>query len=237
MRTIIKTKNGPRELIRANSTPPSTPEEATSRWGSFSKNKKQVTDFLNYTQFHLCAYSELRADLSDLGTHIEHIRPKSSYPHSTFDHKNLVVSSISHEKLATMKKADVFGGHAKKNKFDEKLFISCLDQTCPSYFTYIIDGTVEVSNKIAPNLQEKAQYTIDLLNLNSPYLVAKREIIINEIDTLIDDHLDNDQSLKELAAVELIPSGEKMNSFFSMIRQRLGNNSEKALAEYMPSIL
>lgn len=79
--------------------------------------------------------------------------------------------------------------------------------------------------------QNNAQYTIDLLNLNSPYLVTLRQNWLDEIDTLIDEHIRNNDSLEYLAAVDLLPWGEKLSEFFTATRQRFGSVAERVLQE------
>ncbi|EJT4385593.1 TIGR02646 family protein, partial [Salmonella enterica] len=45
-------------------------------------------------QYHLCCYSEIRADLRGLGYHIEHVENKSQQPGRTFDYQNLAASAL-----------------------------------------------------------------------------------------------------------------------------------------------
>lgn len=45
-------------------------------------------------QYHLCCYSEVRADLRGLGYHIEHVENKSQHPERTFDYLNLAASAL-----------------------------------------------------------------------------------------------------------------------------------------------
>lgn len=59
--------------------PPSSSEDARRRWDRFN-NKARLTDVLNEEQCLLCAYTELRPDEIGIGTHIEHVKPKSKYP-------------------------------------------------------------------------------------------------------------------------------------------------------------
>lgn len=230
MRSILKVGNGGRHLEKSNDNPPTTQKEATTRWSRF-KYKGVLTDYLNYEQYGLCAYSEIRPDKVGLGTHIEHIEPKSQNPSRTFDYSNLILSALSSEELESRDKADVFGGHAKQSVYDSTLFISCLNPICSEHFVYLLDGTVEPSKKIDIDAQKNAQYTIDLLNLNSPYLVTLRAKWLDEIDTLIDQHLKDNASLEYLAAVDLLPRGNKLSEFFSATRQRFGEVAEKIIQE------
>lgn len=231
MRSIIKVGNGGRHLEKSNDNPPTTHEEATNRWKSFRKYKAMLVDCLNYEQYGLCAYSEIRPDKVGLGTHIEHIEPKSKNPSRTFDYRNLILSALSSDDLESRDKDDIFGGHAKLSVYDSSLFVSCLNPICSQHFVYLLDGRVEPSKKLDQDAQNSAQYTIDLLNLNSPYLVTLRENWLDEIDALIDEHIRNNDSLEHLAAVDLLPRGEKLSEFFSATRQRFGDIAEKVIQE------
>lgn len=229
MRFITKRFFGGHSLEKAHEQPPQTSGEARTRWGSFV-GKDEVATFLEEEQLGLCAYSEVRPDQEEIGTHIEHVKPKGSYPELTFDYSNLVLCGLNESDLKAFS-GKAFGGHAKQDKYDPDLFISCLDPDCESYFTYLSNG------RIVPSSQEesgekyrKADYTINtLLNLNSPYLVQLRKSWIDELDELIDQHLDNGDSLAYLAKVYLIPTNDKLYQFFSASRQRFGRISETIL--------
>lgn len=205
MRAITKIGHGGYHLEASHVAPPTTPAEAKSRWSHFGY-KNDVANYLAAEQFGLCAYSEVRPDLLGLGTHIEHLEPKSQNPLRTFDYKNLVLSALSSDDLHTMNRDDVFGGHAKLSEYDASLFVSCLQENCSTYFVYLSTGKVEPSRSLTSADHNKAQYTIDLLNLNSPYLVTQRKKWLDELDGLIDDHIENRMSLEHLASIDLIPT-------------------------------
>ena len=57
--------------------------------------------------------------------------------------------------------------HHKGNEYDERLFVSPLNEECESHFQYAPNGQVFSSSK-------EGQYTIDLLNLNSYKLQRAR---------------------------------------------------------------
>ncbi|MGL4979444.1 MAG: retron system putative HNH endonuclease [Plesiomonas sp.] len=229
MRKISKQGHGDYQLERAGQHPPQTSEQATSRWRSFGY-KQQLAAILSVEQYGLCAYSEVRPDKLGLGTHIEHLEPKSANPARTFDYSNLVLSALSSDDLTTIDKKDVFGGHAKLSQYDASLFVSCLHVDCADYFAYLSNGKIEPARKLESDQQYQAQYTIDLLNLNSPYLVNQRKNWLNELDALIDEHLDARMSLLHLAAIDLLPTNSKLSPFFTATRQRFGRIAEQLLA-------
>ncbi|ELI0860547.1 TIGR02646 family protein, partial [Salmonella enterica] len=64
-------------------------------------------------QYHLCCYSEIRADLRGLGYHIEHVENKSQQPGRTFDYQNLAASALDSENGLHLFGINAFGGHAR----------------------------------------------------------------------------------------------------------------------------
>ncbi|MCK6410949.1 MAG: TIGR02646 family protein [Azonexus sp.] len=255
MRHIAPTGNGPRELAEANHNPPSTAEEATRCWDNFRHTQKIIERLLE-DQYLLCCYSELRADLRPpLGYHIEHIENKSQAPQRTFEWANLAGSALDSKKglsfLAKQREQSNgeeinFGGHAngKQNAVDMAQFISIRDPGCASYFSYISDG------KIRPNLrkntadQARAAYTIQLLNLNSPFLLVLRRQLWDDLTNLIISHEQQDWSLEHLCMGELLPYGRRtaphyllrLNEFFSLTRQLFGPIADAVLQAHAPQL-
>lgn len=236
MRSITKMGNGGYQLERSNETPPTTSDQATSRWSSFGY-KADVTEHLLAEQYGLCAYSEVRPDQLGLGTHIEHLEPKSANPARTFDYSNLVASALSSDDLKIIDKDEVFGGHAKLSEYDAHLFVSCLHADCARYFVYLSNGGIEPARALTQREKEQVQYTIELLNLNSPYLVNRRKRWLDELDELIDEHIRDDMSLPCLASIDLVPTSDKLSPFFTATRQRFGNIAEQVLTNDAPELL
>ncbi len=241
MRAITKVGNGGYRLERAHLNPPNTSEEATSRWGHFS-HKSQLQQYLLDEQYQLCCYSELRADEEGLGYHIEHVENKSQNPARTFDYGNLAACALtSNDDLPTFKAQglEVFGGHtaAKQQAVDMARFVTCHQYDSPRYFAYLSDGRVVPANTL--NLQEndQAQYTIDLLNLNSPYLVTRRRQWWDELDQLYQQHLAPGWSLPDLASVDLLPRNQCLSRFFSLTRQFFGQIAEQILQQQAPELV
>jgi uncharacterized protein (TIGR02646 family) len=236
MRSIRKQGHGTYHLQQAHVHPPMTAHDAETRWSSFGY-KADVQDGLLNEQLMLCAYSEVRADLVGIGYHIEHIRPKSQFPQETFRHDNLVASALSDKALHTITAAEVFGGHAKKGVYDAQRFISCLEPDCSRFFAYLSNGRVEPASGLSPLDRDRAVYTRDLLNLNSPFLVNLRRRWWDELDSLLQEHLDDNQSVYHLAAVDLWPTNGRLSQFFTATRQFFGPLSEKVLQDGAPELL
>ena len=236
MRFIRKRTFGGGHLEQAHANPPQTGKQATSRWSSFG-HRDTVSNCLQDEQYGLCAYTELRPDQAGLGTHIEHVQPKSLYPQRTFDFSNLVLCALDESDLQTRAVNDRFGGHAKLGEYDPALFVSCLQNDGPRFFAYLSDGRVVAAANLSVNETQQAQYTIDLLNLNAPYLLVQRKNWLDELDGLIDEHLDNDNSLEDLAAIDLLPTSGKLSPFFSATRQRFARIADSLLRAQAPEWL
>ncbi len=223
MRVIAKTELGSNVLERQNKIGrPNTAEEAKERWVAFGK-KTTARNKLKHQQQGLCAYTEFNisafvslASSTQNGCHIEHIKPKSRFPTETFDYENLIVSILDAHDLRSIKQGELsvsnqgpddkshlnyFGGHAKLHFYDDNLFISPTDQNCGCFFAFLEESGAMVPS---PNLddaeQEKAKYTIDLLNLNHPYLKNQRRLRMAEVRDDIDK---TDDSERIVALIEL----------------------------------
>jgi uncharacterized protein (TIGR02646 family) len=220
MRTINKTNPGNNHNLntaQVNNGIPDSSQAATTAWHNFKDTGNTLCHKLMIEQYGLCCYTELNlTDLKqthNIGAHFEHEQPKSRYPQRTFDETNLLRCALDSEDLAIYKGKDRFGGHYKdKNpdlSYDETRFISPQSPNCRDYFSYLAhDGSIVPKHGLKPDENDKAQYTIDLLNLNAPFVKAERarlliEVII-EIDKLMDDEaIEAIEAIRDLAECEL----------------------------------
>lgn len=231
---------------------PATSEEATRRWKNFN-GKTELSRQLLQQQYGLCCYTEL--NLTDFaleqhkGTHIEHERPKSMFPDRTFDYDNLLLCSLASEDLKHFPGQQQFGGHFKGSNFVAGSFVSPHQANCRDYFIYSSG-----SGEISPNLelpedeQQKAQYTIDLLNLNAPFLKAERKQWLEEIEECLEPLIDSSdlQSIELLAETELTPAQrhdtklgyncDQLRKFHSAVRAVFGQLGEKVIQKHCPDI-
>lgn len=242
MRAIRKSGNGTTYLRQAHCMPPTTDRAATVRWRRFRRHKDAVHQCLLDEQYHLCCYSELRADEEGLGYHIEHVENKSQNPARTFDYPNLAASSLDSANDLQAFKAqgnEVFGGHAagKQQAVDMTRFVSCHQPDCPRFFSYISDGRVVPAQGLSPQDTDKADYTIRLLNLNSPYLITLRQQWWDELDQLFQEHQVKGWGLPDLACIDLVPSNQRLSRFFSLTRQFFGPIAEQVLLKHAPGLV
>lgn len=241
MRAITKQGTGGPHLTRSHARPPQTSRQAISRWRNFS-HKAEIQRQLLVEQYHLCCYSELRADEEKFGYHIEHVENKSQNPKRTFDYTNLAASAIqSGPGLSTFRAHDrtLFGGHAagKQSAVDLTRFVSCHQRDCQRFFAYLSDGRVTPAFGLSESDSEKAKYTISLLNLNSPFLMTLRMNWWSELDQFFQEHLNRDWNLTDLARIDLVPSAQKLSRFFSLTRQFYGAVAEHVLRCHAPELV
>lgn len=240
MRAIRKpNNNGNYYLNQANVNPPQSKEQATSRWKSYS-HKNNLLETLLKEQFFLCCYSEIRADLMSLGYHIEHVEPKSLNPQRTFDYQNLAASALDSEndlRSFNTLEQEVFAGHAKLDKYNANLFISCHQTGCARFFAYLSDGRIVPTLNLNSVDTAKADYTINTLNLNSPYLIVLRQQWWKELDALFQQHQQDNWSIEHLAAVDLVPINNKLSPFFSLTRQFFDAVAENVLRHQAPQLI
>ncbi|MGF1767249.1 TIGR02646 family protein [Enterovibrio makurazakiensis] len=260
MRTIKKGAAGNRNLIVAqrNNGVPVDSESAARAWSNFTDHNDSLCYKLLIEQYGLCCYTEL--NLSDLrrhnsvGAHFEHEQPKSIYPNRTFDESNILRCVLSSDDLSVYSGNFRFGGHYKDNNpnhsYNPNMFISPQMINCLSYFSYLtIDGTILPNANLTQLEAQKAQFTIDILNLNAPFLKAERERWLKEIDEIIDDLINRQDvhALENLAECELTlttrshPDLNKapfpqLQSFHSATRALFGALGERVIQQHCPQI-
>ena len=162
-------------MLRVNKK--SEPEEFTKyksknkiiNWDSFTIEIKQVLKqyLLEEQENSCCPYCEI--EISLYNSQIEHIKPKDKFPKLLADHNNLVACCLESKRC----------GNSKANKWNE-LFINPVTENPEDYFDYDIK-----TGKIIPIFKDgeknkKANYTIDLLNLNDNRLCNIRRKYILE---------------------------------------------------------
>lgn len=240
MRHVIKTRRGTDALFTANENPPQNSDQSTSRWRNFRRDKADVMTLLLNEQYHLCCYSEVRADWRGLGYHIEHVENKSQQPGRTFDYQNLAASALDSENGLHLFGINAFGGHSrrKQDAVDMAKFIHCHIPDCSRYFAYLSNGYVVPSIDLTEQEAKNAQYTIDLLNLNSGFLQTERRKHWAELEKLLDEHMKKDWDLHQLLLLDLVPSPDhKLHEFFSITRQFFQQEAEQVLQSHAPALI
>lgn len=203
---------------------PTNKAEAERLWESDKLDKEKILSLLLWEQYYLCGYSEIRADEYELDYHIEHVENKSQNPPRTFDYENLLASAIHSKNLDKIPLKDRFGGHAigkmgRKEPIDMVKFISPFQKNCYKFFIYLSNGKILPHKDLDEDEQKKAEYTIDILNLNSPFLQIERKNEYEKLKKLLDEYDSSFEVLKNCIEIELVPRKHKLESFFSLKRQ------------------
>jgi len=197
-------------------------------WQSF-KDKAAVRKKLYPRQNGLCVYCEINIELHNknkngIGSHIEHILPKEKHPALTFEYSNLVLSCFAtggEIKPDAQDPAPISCGHAvlkRSNNFDEALFIKPTDPNCGQYFSFELDGAVMPHPCLNPPDAAKAEYTLEVLNLNCLRLKRLREDTIILLYQIISELQHDTEALKQFLVLEL----QENKSFISVRKQQFG---------------
>ncbi|EHO2961345.1 TIGR02646 family protein [Salmonella enterica] len=241
MRHVVKNETGSSALRREDLDKPHSSPIARERWRSFStRNKRRLLSTLLNEQYQLCCYAEVRADLRGLGYHIEHVENKSQHPERTFDYQNLGASALDSANGLRQYGKNAFGGHSqgKSQSVDMAKFIHCHIPDCFRYFAYLSDGRIVPADGLNAPEMENAQYTIDLLNLNSGFLQTERRNHWKELEKIFDENIGNRQNLQLLLQINLVPSPDhKLHEFFSITRQFFQQEAEQVLQSHAPALI
>ncbi|PWW06692.1 retron system putative HNH endonuclease [Mangrovibacter plantisponsor] len=256
MRRIKKQVRGNANLAaaQANNGIPATHDAARRAWKNFRDNRNTLFHQLLVEQFGLCCYTELNlADIQNthgIGSHFEHEQPKSLFPARTFDELNLLRSALSDQDLKTYTGSARFAGHHKGSLYNPNLFISPQSANCRDYFVYLpLDGSIQPKSGLSAEDTAKADYTITLLNLNAPFLIAERRRWLKEIEDEI-TRLINDnavEAVRHLAECELTltprkhpqliqPAFAQLRAFHSATRALFGSLGEQVIQQHCAHI-
>jgi len=222
MRLVTKNTGRGAYTHLANQTPPTTSAEARLAWTRF-KGRNLLKSALLEDQYGLCCYTEINADSEGWDYHVEHIENKSQNPVGTFDLCNLGASALSDQDLQRLKptKENVFGGHAvnKAKNVDMTRFVHFHLHDCSKFFAYLSTGDVVPALGLSDHEKVCAQYTIEHLNLNSPFLQLLRKKWHAELEEAYAESVIDKRPLQELVKVYFTPVNQKLKKFFTMSQQ------------------
>lgn len=123
------------------------------------KMRSLIREYLIKEQKGICAYCCRSIDnKSSLN---EHIKPRDSFDNHSLDYDNIVASCTQSDTCSA----------AKGKEYSQK-FVSPLDDDVENHFALAPNGTIIC-------LTEKAEYTCELLNLNSHNLTQVRKAVID----------------------------------------------------------
>ena len=163
MLKVNKKKSEPEEFTKYKS------KHKIINWDSFTTEIKQVLKqyLLEEQENSCCPYCEIEIYLDN--SQIEHIKPKDKFPELLIDYNNLIACCLENKRC----------GNSKANKWNE-LFINPVTKNPEDYFEYDIKTGKIISIFKNGEKYEKAEYTINLLNLNDNRLCEIRKRYIFE---------------------------------------------------------
>lgn len=205
----------PRKL--ANRFTQGIPANPQASWQSFD-GKQELKENLSVIQNGLCAYCEIRLDTS-IENHLEHIDSKSLNPHKTFEYSNIVCSCIKDSLLDNEDANPISCGHAKRRR---SIDIKPTDIECEKYFSFDLFGRVVPNEILTIEEKQKAQNTINILNLNCKRLKRQRETVIDEGYKIINEFLSDTDALNNFLDLELNTVNNKYFSFINLRREHFG---------------
>lgn len=177
------------------------------------KPKTALYEALLCEQGYICCYCGRR--INRYSSHIEHFKPRQSYPELSLDYSNLVASCPGYleeedlKALTELKAPQEYCGQRKGNWYDSQLTVSPLISDCEDYFRYT--GFGEILPASDPNRKLASQETIQRLGLNHSKLETARRRVVEEILPIIDD-----LSMEEIT--KLIQSYEQLDGEGKYVR-------------------
>lgn len=153
------------------------PRGSIPPWDEFpDPPRSPVRTQLAADQFHICCYCA--GTIARGNFHIEHFRPRHFFPEQTYRWQNLLAScETSHPGLDDVIELQKHCGDAKDNWFTLGVTVSPLETGVDSLFRYTLQGKVFPAKTLRTR-KAAVQTTIDKLNLNAPFLVARRAKIL-----------------------------------------------------------
>ena len=119
----------------------------------------------------VCCYCGRRIGQAD--SHMEHFRPQEAHPGLALSYDNLHASCLRD----TRPGLPLHCGHAKGGRFDADLHLSPLDPGCEDRFVYTLLGEIGPRELGDP----RADYMVDLLKLDIPFLRNRRQEVLREV--------------------------------------------------------
>jgi len=213
-------------LQQRRNNKPKTDVDAKKAWKRF--NKKAIRKACYKQQQGLCSYTELSLDNPILGSHLEHIAPRSRFPDRTFDNENIILAAMNEHYSGQLELQQRFGGHFKQASYDDDWFIGPFDRRCEQFFRYCdITGKVLANSEIKVVDQNRTTKTIEVLNLNCQYLVKSRlqhlaELRIEIESSIQVSHLslqEKQSNIEQLKLMTLSLKENKLPIFYSAKKQ------------------
>jgi len=128
-------------------------------------------DILSKEQENLCCYCEIKINASRENSNIDHFKTRNLFPDLTLNYKNLFVSCNTNGQCSSYKDSHI------KNKIEYDSIINPLIDIPENFFDYLLTGDIFPKENISHSDREKAEFTIQIFQLNCRRLVEIRKII------------------------------------------------------------
>lgn len=126
---------------------------------------------LTIEQDGLSGYTEVPLRIDD--SHIDHFYKRSLFVHKVHSWDNLVVDTIDETYGAKYKDKNI------RIATDNIKVINPVREDPNSFFRYKVDGRIVSRDTLSEEERDRANYTIDVFNLNEPSLVYRRKELLS----------------------------------------------------------
>ena len=139
---------------------------------------KLRTDMLLEEQNLLCVYCEKEIDENSTSSNIDHFKTRNLFPELTLEYSNLLVSCNSKERCSSFKDSNI------KSREEYNNIVNPVLENPNDFFDYLPTGEIIAKN-------DKAQFTIDIFNLQDKSLKECRFQIVKSLEHLPNLSLDD----------------------------------------------
>lgn len=126
---------------------------------------------LTIEQAGLSGYTEVPLRIDD--SHIDHFYKRSLFVHKVHSWDNLVVDTIDETYGAKYKDKNI------RIATDNIKVINPVREDPNRFFRYKVDGRIVSRDTLSEEERDRANYTIDVFNLNEPSLVDRRKELLS----------------------------------------------------------
>lgn len=142
-------------------------------WDLPDPPRSEMRAALEVEQRRLCCYCV--GSISSGAYHIEHFRPRSLFAHLTYQWPNLLASCQGLSGVKNLVDTRRHCGAAKDNWFGEGVTVDPTRPPVEALFRFPLTGKVFAAKTLDALQKNAVETTIEMLNLNAPVLVGRRE--------------------------------------------------------------
>ena len=130
---------------------------------------------LQNEQFLLCAYCEKEIDATPERSNIDHFKTRNLFSQLTLSYNNLIVSCNTHERCSGYKDRNI-------KLTDYEKMIDPVIENPEDFFDYLLTGDIHPKKNLDQQNQEKAEFTINIFQLNNRGLLEERKKIARQLN-------------------------------------------------------